>query len=115
LEGAHSQNVRLDFIHDVMEPASNLSSGSFGIKEGESLSVNYRIPEFTAGKRPHNINWANYGDSTPDGHHITDPIEVFEIYRKLYGSETVETAIATAGYQRRSVSLMKQLARYVRT
>ncbi|MGY8635725.1 SPASM domain-containing protein [Bradyrhizobium sp. 14AA] len=108
------KSVRLDFIHDVMEPASNLSSGSFRLEQDASLSMHYRIPEFIPGHRPRNINWASYGESTPDGHHVTDPIEIFEIYRKLYAAEVSETAVATAGYQHRSISLMKQLARYVR-
>ncbi|UVO39205.1 radical SAM protein [Bradyrhizobium arachidis] len=107
--------VRLDFVHDVMEPASNLSSGSFKVQNGTLLNVSYRLPPFTPGQRPRNINWANYGDATPDGHHIKDPLEIFEIYRKLYAPEFSETAISTAGYQRRSIGLMKQLSRYVRS
>ncbi|WLA85830.1 radical SAM/SPASM domain-containing protein [Bradyrhizobium elkanii] len=107
--------VRLDFLHDVMEPGSNISSGSFRIERKTSLNVNYRVPKFATVKRPpRNISWANYGDSTPDGHHITDPVEIFEIYRELYWREVENVAIATAGYQRRSVGLMKQLVRYVR-
>jgi MoaA/NifB/PqqE/SkfB family radical SAM enzyme len=109
------KTIRLDFVHDAMEPASNLSSGSFRLESDASLNVSYRIPKFTPGQRPRNINWANYGDATPDGHHITDPVEIFEIYRRLYAPEFDETAVATAGYQRRSIGLIKQLARYVRT
>jgi hypothetical protein len=108
------KTVRLDFVHDVMEPASNLSSGSFKIEKSSYLNVNYRIPEFAEVHRPRNINWASYGDTTPDGHHIINPVEIFEIYRELYSKEFATTAIATAGYQRRSLGLMKQLVRYVR-
>lgn len=107
--------VRLDFVHDVMEPASNISSGSFKTEDGVTLTVNYLLPKFSGVQRPRNINWANYGDSTTDGHHITDPVQIFEIYRSLYAPEFTETAVATAGYERRAISLMKQLARYVRT
>lgn len=106
------RGVRLDLVHDAMEPASNLGSRSFVIEKDASLNVSYRIPEFSAGQRPRNINWANYGDSTPDGHYITDPREIYKIYRRMYAPELAETAVVTSGNQRRSIGLMKQLARY---
>jgi hypothetical protein len=106
--------VRFDFVHDAMEPGSSLVSGSFKVDEKLGLHLNYRVPEFNEVKRPRNINWANYGDSTPDGHHVIHPVEIFEIYRKLYEHELKSGEVFAAGDRRRLVGAIKQFARYVR-
>ena len=80
------QTVRLDFVHDAMEPGSSVSTDTFKI-EKSPLFVNYLVSKFAEARRPRNIEWSNYGDATPDGHHITDPVQIYEIYRDLYADE----------------------------
>src|SRR5262249_31580906 len=103
------KTVQLDFVYDAMEPAGNLNSGSFKIEEDSSLTVNYRVPEFSGVHRPRNINWANYGDSTPDGHHIINPAEIFQIYYRLYTSRLEHAVVATARNERGLIGLRGRL------
>jgi MoaA/NifB/PqqE/SkfB family radical SAM enzyme len=89
--------VRLDVVHDVMEPDGFLITEVGPIRDRARL-VQLRLPEFTAVARPRNIKWAHYGDSTPDGHHVQDPREIHWVYRQLYKHEVRAGARISFGH-----------------
>jgi len=76
--------MRVDLLHDVMEP--NVPLASTVVPIGRS-KVRIYVPPFPGSARPRNIHWANYGVSTPDGNNIRDPREINAIYRELYRHE----------------------------
>ena len=78
--------VRVDLLHDVMEPNGYLTYIWSDIDpSGQEAFIS--VPQFSGAARPRNINWANYGVSTPDGHHIKYPEQVMEVYHDLYRHE----------------------------
>jgi molybdenum cofactor biosynthesis enzyme MoaA len=79
-----NQAIRLDLVHDVMEPNGTVVMAHL---TEYSCGVRIYVPQFQHARRAKNINWANYGNSTPDGNYIRDPAQIHQIYRHLYKSE----------------------------
>jgi hypothetical protein len=76
--------VRIDVVHDIMEPNGTLISDMVPVS---ASALRVYLPKFNGAGRLRNIHWANYGIPTPDGNFIRDPKEVVGIYRDLYQSE----------------------------
>jgi radical SAM protein with 4Fe4S-binding SPASM domain len=85
---ANGDRIRVDLVHDVMEPNGVLVTGRVSSHTPE---IRIYVPQFTGALRPRNINWANYGASTPDGNYIQDPKEIHHIYRLMYKDELPDT------------------------
>lgn len=78
--------VRIEVVHDVMEPEGCLISQTGSLRE-DNFALRIHVPEFAGSPRPRNVKWANYGDATPDGLHVVDPKQIHAAYHALYASE----------------------------
>ena len=86
--------------HNLLEPFGRVHEGNFGHDRTRSLidkfensavaPTHIRLPKFVALLRPRNISFASYGESTPDGLHVKDPVQIAKAYRKLAVDELID-------------------------
>ena len=83
IELSRLSRLRFNIVHNVMETQGILASiGSLGAPRKQRIHV--VMPKFLASPWGRNIGWANYGETTPEGTHITDPKEIDDVYYNLY-------------------------------
>ncbi len=112
--------------HNLLEPFGRVHDGNFGHDPTRSLTNKFedstvtpthiRVPKFVALLRPRNIALANYGESTPDGLHVKDPVQIASAYRKLAVDELInegrgdQTKRVEAGIGLQITELQEKLA-----
>jgi len=77
-----------DVVHDLLEPMGCVTRGalSFGFR-GRVLGwynpVEINVPLFRRLVRPKNMQYANYGETSPEGRFVKDSNEITEAYVAL--------------------------------
>jgi hypothetical protein len=90
--GYSPQNVYWVLVHDLVEVAGRVDAGWFDRAGGptsprfEDLAVRQgqvRVPRFRSLPRARNINFAAYGETTPDGLHVRTPEDITSAYQVI--------------------------------
>ena len=106
-------------VHDLFEPMGSIAAGRVkcrGVRDGVEKDemvldvVTIRVPQYKAVLRPTNMQYANYGETSPDGLFVKDQNDIFSGYQKLVKIERLNGT----GVAQPSLSVtMTQLARRV--
>ena len=98
--GYSPQRTYWSLEHNLIEPFGRVADGPFGHDrkrcaqdkfEDSPVTPTYlRVPRFIAVDRPRNIAFAAYGESTPEGLHVTKPEDIVQAYRKQAVSDLID-------------------------